>query len=138
MKKFFHNMRGNVGKWMAGRYGMDELSRMLSFVGCGTLILSCFEPFRVLYFPAFIIWAISIFRSYSRNIYKRQAERTKYLRFIASIWGWFAFRRRKWKERKTHKYIRCKSCRKSFRVPRGKGKIKIRCPHCQTEIIKKT
>jgi len=138
MRGYFRNMNERMRQWMAGRYGMDELSRALTFTGCGMLLLACWESLRFLYFPALIIWACSIFRTYSRNIYKRQKERQKYLERTGKICGWFSLQRNKWVNRKTHKYIRCPQCRNTCRVPKGKGRIRIRCPHCKTEIIEKT
>ena len=32
----------------------------------------------------------------------------------------------------------CPGCRQVVRVPRGKGKINIRCPKCNRQFIKKT
>ena len=37
-----------------------------------------------------------------------------------------------------HRYFRCPDCRQTVRVPRGKGKISIRCPKCGRQFIEKT
>ena len=39
---------------------------------------------------------------------------------------------------KQYRYFRCPGCRQVVRVPRGKGKINIRCPKCSRQFIKKT
>ena len=39
---------------------------------------------------------------------------------------------------KIYAYYNCPKCRAELRVPRGKGKIKIRCPKCGEEFIKRT
>ena len=43
-----------------------------------------------------------------------------------------------WLDRKTHRYFRCPQCRATVRVPKGKGQIRITCPHCKHQFIKKT
>ncbi len=50
-------------------------------------------------------------------------------------------RRRKAERRESEKiyaYYKCPKCRAELRVPRGKGKIKIKCPKCGEEFIKRT
>ena len=138
MKNFFRNVGVKMQQWMAGRYGYDELSRTLSIVALVGLVLSCIPNFQFFYVPTIILWVWSLFRSYSRNLEKRRAERAAYLRFTGRIKSWFALRKRMWKERKTHRYFRCKQCKTVLRVPKGKGKIQITCSKCHNEIIKKT
>jgi ribosomal protein L37AE/L43A len=71
-----------------------------------------------------MIWAI--FRSFSRNVYKRYQENHRFLLFFDRL-----------KDRK-HKIFQCPRCRQMVRVPRGKGKIAITCPKCRERFIKKT
>lgn len=138
MRNFLQNLAFRMQRFMIGRYGVDELTRFLTITSCIMLILSCFSALRFLYLPALLIMGWSIYRSYSRNIYKRQAERNKYLQIRNRVRSRRSLQKRKFAERKTHKYIKCPSCSKTFRVPRGKGKIRIRCPFCGTEIIEHT
>ena len=71
-----------------------------------------------------MFWAI--FRTFSRNTYRRYQENRKFLMLLARI-----------KDRK-HRYFTCPRCRQPVRVPRGKGKIAITCPKCKEKFIKKT
>jgi uncharacterized paraquat-inducible protein A len=138
MKNYFQKINARMQQWMAGRYGMDELSTAMSVVALIALVLSCFPKLRLLYIPTLILWAWSIFRCYSKNLDKRRKERDAYLRIVSRIRSWFGVKKKAWHERKTHRYYRCKQCHAVLRVPKGKGKIKITCPHCHSETIKKT
>lgn len=41
-------------------------------------------------------------------------------------------------QRKIYAYYKCPSCGQRLRVPKGRGKIEIRCPRCSTTFVKKT
>lgn len=138
MKQWFQKFAYKVARWMQGRYGYDELSRFLSIGGIVLLLLSRFPRLSMLYLPALaaIIW--SSIRMYSKNIAKRQKERAWYLKQRSKITGAFSLTKRRWQDRKTHKYFKCQRCGASMRVPKGKGKIKITCPKCGQETFKKS
>ena len=138
MKNFFRSIGAKLQLWMSGRYGYDELSRSLSYVVLVLLLLSCISRLQFLSPLALVLWFWIMFRSMSRNISKRREERAAYLRFTGRIKSWFSLKRKAWKDRKTHRYFRCKRCKTVLRVPKGKGKIKITCSKCQSEMIKKT
>ena len=138
MKNFFRNIGAKLQQWMSGRYGFDELSRSISFVILALLLLACVPDLQFLSLLAFVLWFWVMFRSMSRNLTKRREERAAYLRFTGRIKSWFSLKRKAWKERKTHRYFRCKQCKTMLRVPKGKGKIKIVCSKCHNEIVKKT
>jgi uncharacterized paraquat-inducible protein A len=46
--------------------------------------------------------------------------------------------RRKREEGRIYKIFRCPHCKQKVRVPRGRGKISIHCPKCNTEFIRKS
>ena len=71
-----------------------------------------------------MIWAI--WRTLSRNTYKRYQENRKFLQVINRL-----------KDRH-NRYFDCPKCRQMVRVPRGKGKISITCPRCHEKFIRKT
>ena len=134
----------NIGNWfkqlgkklitalrhfMQGRYGMDKLNLVLLWVSVAVVFASMFLPgiFGLLFtILAYVLMGLAIFRTLSRNTYKRYRENRRFLRMIDRI-----------KDRE-HRYYSCPKCRQPVRVPKGKGKISITCPKCKEKFIKKT
>lgn len=121
-------IKAGMQRFMTGRYGTDKLNLTILAVGVVLCLLSVLIP------PAALVLTVisygllgwAIFRSLSRNTYKRYQENRKYLMFIDRI-----------KDRQ-HRYYECPRCRQTVRVPKGKGKIAISCPKCKEKFIKKT
>ena len=115
---------------MEGRYGTDKLNILLLGIGLAATVLAMFIrsdiPDLILMLLSYSLMGIVIFRTLSRNIYKRYQENRKYLLFLQKL-----------KDRE-HRYFDCPKCRQQVRVPRGKGKISITCPKCREKFIKKT
>ncbi len=124
---------------MQGRYGFDELSRFLAIAGLVLLLLSRVPYLGILYFLAFVLLIWSWFRGFSKNKYKRQIERQKYLTIKNGVKQKILLLRNIWRDRKTHKYIKCPQCKAIVRIGRpGKGKtITVGCPKCKQEFSKK-
>ena len=80
----------------------------------------------VLTLLSYVLMFWAIFRTLSRNTYKRYQENRKYLQIFDRL-----------KDR-DHRYFDCPKCRQMVRVPRGKGKIAITCPRCREKFVKKT
>ena len=116
--------------FMAGRYGTDKLNMVILSVGLAVSLLSVifrYPPVNLLLVVlsyGLMIWAI--FRTLSRNTYKRYQENRKFLQVINRL-----------KDRH-NRYLDCPKCRQMVRVPRGKGKISITCPRCKERFVKKT
>ena len=117
---------------------MDQLSRNLSLICLVLLVITMFSRSNVLYAIALAGIIYTYFRVFSRNISKRSEENEKYLSFHYKVVG--KINRIKYiiKDNKTHKIFKCPSCSQKIRVPRGKGRISIKCPKCRIEFIKKT
>ncbi len=123
---------------MQGRYGMDELSVFLTVLGMVLAILSMFPFLEILGIFAFasLIWGYA--RCFSKKFDRRRSERAKYLTLKNKVSSKWSFAKRRFRERKTHRYYKCPMCKTVLRVPRGRGKIRINCPKCKNSIIKKT
>ena len=125
-----YKIQNGLQKFMTGRYGTDKLNMTILGAGLIVCIISMFLRIPLVnllltlisYF--FMGWAI--FRTLSRNTYKRYQENQRYLGMLQRM------------KDKEHRYYECPRCRQQIRVPRGKGKISITCPKCGEKFIKKT
>lgn len=129
-------MREKFMRFMQGRYGMDHLGRSVVGVAILAFVLSFF--FENAIFPL-LTWAgiiYAYFRMFSRNIYKRSAENQAFLTRTYKLRCFFARQKNLLAQRKTHHIYKCPTCKQKIRVPRGKGRIEIRCPKCNTRFIK--
>ena len=117
-------------RFMTGRYGTDKLNMFILGGGLIACLLALF--IRVLAVNlaltllsyGLMFWAI--FRTLSRNTYRRYQENRKFLLLLDRI-----------KDRK-HKHFSCPKCHQPVRVPKGKGKIAITCPKCREKFIRKS
>lgn len=129
-QRFFSKLSAGFRAFMTGRYGTDRLNMVILGAGLVASLLSVWCRSAKLNMVLFVlsyglmIWAI--FRSLSRNTYKRYQENRKFLQFFVRL-----------KDRQ-HRYFDCPKCRQMVRVPRGKGKISITCPRCKEKFVRKT
>ena len=131
-------MKERLARFMYGRYGQDDLNRFLSILVMILCIFSILTHRTILYSLALGFLVYSIFRMLSRNIDKRKQENFGYLRIKGKITAFFSRIKNRWHNRKTYRYYECPSCKQKIRVPKGKGRIRIHCPKCQTPFERKT
>ena len=130
IRQFLQQLSYRFRNFMVGRYGTDKLNMVILCAGLAACLISAFfhDPQINLLLTAvsygLMFWAL--FRSFSRNTYKRYQENRKFLQFFDRL-----------KDRE-HRYYDCPKCRQVVRVPRGKGKIAITCPKCKERFVKKT
>ena len=87
---------------------------------------------------ALIVLAYSLFRSYSKNIAARDRENATFERIVEKPRKQLSLMRKKWTNRKTTRYFKCKGCGQVLSVPRGKGTLRVVCPKCKTETKQKS
>ena len=130
-----------------GIYGFDFLSLFL------LLLSSIFNIWHTTAILGLILFCVVIYRTFSRNIYKRRDEdykfRTwvnKYLRKLGltlpdnfphfntnNLSGLFSGLRYNLEQKRKYKTVICPGCRKKLKLPRGRGKVIITCRACKTE-----
>ncbi len=128
----------NFGQWkyrlansMRGRYGMDALYKALLGLMVVFIALNLFFPSPVFYFLGLASGAFAFFRAFSRNTAKRAAENQKYTVLRTKTKQFFLQLKNQFRDRKTHRYVRCPSCRTTLRLPRKPGVNHVTCPVCK-------
>ena len=135
-------MKEKFAKFMAGRYGTDRLNMFLVIVLLVCAVLNLFV--RNGYFSGvltswvFLLIILIYIRMFSRNISKRYAENQKYLAIENKVRHFFGQKKYIQQQRKEFHIYSCPQCKQKIRIPRGKGKVSIRCPKCGNEFIKKS
>lgn len=142
--------------FLSGTYGFDFLSIFL-------LILGMFFNFgEYTKYINYLLMIIVIFRAFSKNTYKRNAELIKFTSLINKILGRFGkrlpyplpkaslesypmlFRQMKsnWeikrKYKKQYKVVKCSNCKQKLRLPRGQKAIIVTCKKCSHQFKMKT
>ena len=129
LRNFGAKISAGLRRFMMGRYGNDKLNMVILGAGLVACLVSMFIHFAPVNLALTVIsyalmgWAI--FRTFSRNTYKRYQENRKYMMFVQRL-----------KDRE-HCYFDCPRCRQQVRVPRGKGKIAISFTKSKEKFIKK-
>lgn len=131
-------MKEKLIRFMYGRNGVDSLGKFVLAISIIVMLLAGWTDSLI---PSYLSWIGIIylyFRMFSRNIYKRSSENQWYLNKSYKIRTFFYRQKNLLLQRKTHHIYKCPTCRQKIRVPRGKGRIEIRCPKCNTRFIKKS
>lgn len=133
-------MKEKLMRFMQGRYGVDTLTKFLLIVGLVLVFISAWFTDviagAVLYILGWVTVIYTYFRVFSRNVTKRYAENQAFLSRTYKIRSFFTGQKNMWKQRRVYHIYKCPGCKQKIRIPRGKGKIEVRCPKCGTTFIK--
>ena len=122
-------IRGWMSRFMAGRYGGDQLNLFLIALYMVFYAVFLFTRLLVLELIGTVVLVVSLLRSLSRNVERRREENARFLQAVRPLW-------RKWTtcragaHDKEHRYFKCPNCGQNMRVPRGKGRITVHCRTC--------
>lgn len=140
--KGWMKMKERIMRFMQGRYGVDTFCRFLLVAGLVVVFLSAFlgngAVGMIFYLLGWVLIIYCYFRMFSRNVSKRYAENQAFLAKTYRIRSFFQKQKNIWKQRRVYHIYTCPNCKQKIRIPRGKGKIEIRCPKCGTTFIKKS
>jgi predicted RNA-binding Zn-ribbon protein involved in translation (DUF1610 family) len=121
-------------KMFIGRNGPDQLSLGLTLLA---FVLSLIRV-NVLFYISLAILALAILRMFSRNIEQRRKENLMFLRLVNKPKMWYYNCKAASAQSKLYKIFKCPECGQKLRVPKGKGKVSIKCSKCGNRIIKNT
>ena len=122
--------RERLERFMSGRYGNDQLNNLLLIAVLVIIFVNIFFNSYIVTLAYLALWGWSVFRSMSRNIYKRRKENEIFLKVWGPISGKFKLMKNKHRDRKTHVYKKCPQCKSILRLPKRKGKHTVKCPIC--------
>ena len=128
-----NNIKYRLANFMRGRYGIDALYRALMVLTVIFLVLNMVFPSLLFYALSLASAVFSFFRAFSKNHAKRTAENQKYLALRGNLTKKLLQLRNRFRDRKTHRYRTCPSCRQSLRLSKKIGVNHVKCPMCKHE-----
>lgn len=130
-------VRRFLQKFMAGRYGSDQLNNFLMVLWLILWVVSMVTNLHILYWIALVLVLVTLLRSMSRKVDRRRAENARFLQLIRPAAKKLRNLRTRAKDR-DHRYFRCPCCKQQMRVPKGKGRITVHCRSCGTSFEQKS
>jgi len=145
---FWEKIKQTLRSFMAGRNGADQLSMALLWGGLLLYLLGSIvgsvqgSVIWVLLSLAlttlgFASYVFCIFRTFSRNRYKRQEENRRYMAFTEKKRTERRQAKVRFQNRKKYKYFKCPGCKAWLRLPRGTGVATVTCSRCHTSFTQK-
>ena len=126
-------MKERFNHFFEGRQGMDEMSKGLFWTGLVFFVLSLlmggFLGFLgvLLRTIALMMFIYCFIRAFSRNRTQRDAENYMYLSWMAGRRQKYAAYKDRRSQHKEYRFFKCPGCGAYLRVPKGKGKVHIKC-----------
>lgn len=118
---------------MSGRYGMDPLNNVLMILCFAVLIVNTLIKTPILGGLSWALIICAIYRTYSRNTYKRAKENEKFLALWKPIRRKLSTTLKRIRQIRTHRFRTCPNCKALIEMPRRKGLRVIKCPRCRTQ-----
>lgn len=129
------SLKERFASFMMGRYGIDRLYYFLLGLSFILIVANIFVESSIASFIfvalEFALFVYALFRVFSKSIYKRQQENEKFIKFIDAPKKHINLQKCKMRDRKTHVYKKCPSCKNNLRLPKQKGKHTVVCPCCK-------
>jgi len=129
-------MKERIRRLMQGRYGVDELSKMMVYASFFVMIVGSFAKNPYINLAGFMIIIYSYSRIFSKNQRLCSAQNLKYMQLRDSFLRKISNQIQIMKLSKTYRVYSCPGCKQLVRVPKGKGRIEVKCPKCGTRFSK--
>ncbi len=130
MKGFWERLKARIIRFMQGRHGPDELSMYTMILAIILSLVFSFTGLSVLYIVFIALWVWCLFRMFSRQLEKRNAENRRFLEWMATVRRESKAFFLRLKNARVYKYFRCPGCKARMRLKRGSGEKDITCPRC--------
>ena len=118
-------VRSWLSRFMAGRYGGDQLNLVLIVLYLALCAVFLFTRMLAFELLGAVVLAVSLLRALSRNVERRRGENARLLQTVRPLQRWWMN-----VHDKEHRYFKCPNCGQQMRVPRGKGRITVHCRTC--------
>lgn len=148
-----NNIRLKFMEFMRGRNGSDELYFAMLVMSIVLDIGDWFIKSRVYSIFALAFFILTMYRFFSKNLYKRQMENAKFLELVSKIkrkdfsHNPYEVKPKKpskikkkidaykmrFRDRKTHVFKKCPGCQAVIRLPKKKGEHTVCCPRCSQD-----
>lgn len=123
--------RKHSHKFFQGRYGIDELGKILISLSIVLQALGIVLKSSSVFILSLIVLLISLYRMLSRQHLDRGEENRIHMGYVR-LW------KLRYAYRKEARIYMCKRCGRYIRVPKGKGKILVTCKACGSKSIRHT
>ncbi len=142
MESCMRKLREMLNRFMVGRYGVDKLNQFLIYVALITSVITLIVRNGTLNSFLGAVSTVSLLtamlRMISRNYNARYQENIQFVKATKPINAQIEILKLRWRDKDTHKYVKCDVCKTYTRVPKNVGKIRIKCRKCGNEFIKRT
>lgn len=126
-----------LANFMQGRNGVDNLGFATLWTGLIVNLVDSFLGTGLLSLLGTALYFYTMWRMFSRNVYKRAEENRKYVAFSNGITTKVKQFFLRLKNSREYKYFKCPQCKVLIRLKRGSGEKQIHCPKCGCEFSQK-
>lgn len=130
--------RNRLRSWLQGRNGADELTTFIIVCALLVVVANFFLNTMFLSVLSLALMAYAWWRMSSKNVEARMRENRAFAELLGPLRPWLKNPGAAFLEARSYKHLRCPSCSQRMRVPRHKGKLRVRCPKCKATFEART
>jgi len=123
-------MKDIIKRLLYGRYGFDNLTSSILCFGILFFLLYQFIHWPIFYLVSLVASIYALYRILSKDLIARRKENDAWMHFIEKKGFNPRILAKRLRDLPRYKYFKCMNCKQTMRIPRGKGKVEIKCPKC--------
>ena len=125
----------NFFRYICGRYGIDELCKLNTILFLVIFFVNIFVKSYILGLTSVLLFITTIYRCFSKNIYRRTKENNIYLKIKKKLLKPFKNIKRNITD-KENVYVRCNRCKTTLKLPlpKKRGFKTAICPECKNRV----